>query len=469
MKMQEKFVMFWRDRTRTIDRALLLSIAALAWPTVIEQALLTSVQYVNMAMVGRIGANASAAIGLTQTTMWLIYSPMWAMSIGVLSCIAKARGAGDDETVRSAAQQSIWFVIFTGAGVGLLSVAAGPFLPRWLGCGDEIYRDAALYFMIISAPLFFRAAMIIFGAALRAVGNTRTPLAVNVAVSILNILLNEALIGRTISVFGLSMRGAGLGVLGAGLSTAISQAVGGVLMWIALCRDPRLSPLGRPLRWNKSVLRACVAVGLPVAGERTAVSLGQVVFTSLVSQLGTLAIATHSIALTAEMAFYIPGFGMQTAASTMAGYAAGAGDEKQLRRVSKAITGIAVALMSAMSLLLFLFPGDVMSLFAKDARVIEQGAVLLRMVACSEPLFAVSIIMEGVFNGVGDTKAPFLYAVNCMWGVRIAGTVLCLDVAGFGLASVWACMIADNVARCILLSGRFARGSWKKHLLIKTE
>ena len=136
--------------------------------------------------------------------------------------------------------------------------------------------------------------------------------------------------------------------------------------------------------------------------------------------------------ITAEQACYIPGYGMQAAASTLAGNSLGENNADKFRQVTKLITAIAVVLMTITGLCLFLFPGFMMSIFTSDAEVINGGIRVLRIVAVSEPVFAALIILEGIFNGIGDTKAPFFFSILSMWGVRIAGTCLCLFLLDTG-------------------------------------
>ena len=105
-----------------------------------------------------------------------------------------------------------------------------------------------------------------------------------------------------------------------------------------------------------------------------------------------------------------------------------------------------------------------MSIFTSDAEVIAGGARILRIVACSEPLYAAMIIFEGVFHGVGQTKYPFIVSLITMWGVRVLGTLLCVSVLGLGLPAVWLCMVGDNVTRAVLLGARYFSGRWKRNL-----
>lgn len=452
----------WFDK----NASLMKTIYVLAWPAVLEQLLQTVVQYTDTAMVGRISPQASAATGLTTTMTWLVNAPMFALGIGFLAYIAESIGAKDEERARKTGIQALYFIAAIGLLLMILTLSISPFLPGWLGAEEEIRANASIYFGIICAPMLFRAATIILGSVLRGVGDTKHPMIANLFMNLTNIVLNFFLIyeTRTASVLGMELwiPGAGWGVAGAAIATAISYCVGGVMMFHTYWNNPRLSPKGHSLRFDSYVSRRCLRIAFPVALERVSACLGQVVFTSLVTRLGTMALATHSIAITAEQACYIPGYGMQAAASTLAGNSLGERNEAKFRQVTKIITAIAVILMTITGALVFLFPGFMMSIFTTDEQVIAGGIRVLRIVSVSEPIFAALIILEGIFNGIGDTKAPFFFSILSMWGVRILGTCLCLFVLDAGLEAVWICMVCDNVTRCILLASRFVRGGWKK-------
>ena len=450
------------------DRALLRRIVQLAWPTVMEEALYTLVQYADTAQVGALGAQASAAVGLTATTMWLLHAPMFAAGMGVLSCISISLGAKDQARARSAAMQSVILTAVIGVVLTGLTLAVSPHLPRWLGGDPEILRDASLYFAIACAPMLFRTATSVFGSVLRAAGNTKTPMLINALMNLCNILLNFLLIlpTRTLVLGGLRLPlwGAGWGVRGAAIATALSFVLGGTLMTLAVRREPALGLKGQRLRYDPDVMGQCIRVGAPVGAQSIASGLGHVVFTSLVARLGTVSMAAHAIALTAEQAFYIPGYGMQAAAATLAGFSIGEKNEKKLRQYTAAIMVMAAAVMTALGLLLFLFPQMLMGLFTKDGEVIRMGSSALWIVAVSEPFFAILIILDGVFHGIGDTKAPFLFSACTMWGVRLVGAFLCVNVLGLGLRAVWLCMVADNMARFALMLARYLTGRWRRRL-----
>ncbi|WP_243187015.1 MATE family efflux transporter [Clostridium muellerianum] len=449
-------------------KEMIISICALAWPSIVEQALQTTVQYVSSAMVGRLGAQASAAVGLTTTVNWLINSPSFAMGIGVLSYISLCIGAKKFEKAKIAAIQSIIITFILGIIMGIATLSITPFLPKWLGASSEIQRDASLYFGIICFPMLFRVATIVFGAVLRSTGDMKTPMKVNLIMNITNIILNFLLIYGTETIdignFKLTIYGAGLGVAGSATAAAISYSISGCLMFFALYRNKLVSPKGKKIKLNIPIMKRCISVGFPITIERVVTCLGQVVFSSLVTRLGTLAFAAHSIALTAEQAFYIPGYGMQASASTLAGNALGERNEKKLHQMSVTILGIAVVVMTITGTILFIFPNVMMSIFTKNPVVVKSGSSALRIVAVSEPIFGALIILEGIFNGVGDTKTPVFVSILSMWGVRIVSTFICISKFKLGLNAVWICMVADNIFRFTILFIRFLRGTWKRKL-----
>ena len=462
--------MFWVKiiTMNRIDRKLLAAIFTLSWPTVLEQVLLTAVQYIDTAMVGQIGAAASAAVGITTSSGWLLIGAFSATGVGVLSCVAKAIGAKDYERASGALVQAIFLALIVGAGLGITAIAVSPFLPVWLGAGADIQRDASAYFFITNIPAPLRAAAIILGAAVRATGETKKPMQATIIAIVVNIVLNALLIGgpRTITVFStaVTLPGAGLGVVGAAIATACCYVVNGLLMFVALIKCPLFPKEKGSYRINRSIFRECVKIGMPVTAQKVVINLGHIVFTALISELGTVAIATHTIALTAEEAFYIPGYGMQIAAATMAGNAVGEGDTRKLKTVSLTITAVTAALIGLLSILLFLFPASVMAFFSSDPEVIRGGANVLRIVAVSEPLFAVAVIMEGVFDGTGEVLTPFLASIFSMWVIRILLTYICVSILGLGLNSVWICMVADNTVRCFILVVRFFKRDWSAYV-----
>ena len=447
-------------RLKTGKWAMLPVIFALAWPTMLEQAMNTAVQYVDAAMVGRLGAMATAAVGVTTTINWMIGSTVSALGVGFLSFIARAYGAGDRQRAARVSSQAVLAVLVSGLLFTVLPLALHRQVPRWMQAGEDIRDTAGRYFFILYTPMLLRAASIIFGTALRASGDTKTPMRVGVMMNVINVALNYLLIYPTHRVWGVTVPGAGLGVEGAAIASAVSYAAGGIGITLALWRHPVISPRGQKLRPDWEILKPCLKVALPSTLQRFGTSFGYVAFAAMINALGTVPLAAHSIANTVESAFYVPGYGMQTAAATLTGNALGAKDKGRMRDLSQMLLILEIGMMAVSGTLLFLFAPGMMRLFTADAAVVALGATVLRMVAVSEPFYGVAIILEGMLQGVGDTVTPFFFNILGMWGVRILGTFLCTRVFHFGLIGAWSCMIAHNLLLFLLLTLHFRRGKW---------
>ena len=436
------------------------TILTLAWPTMLEELMQTAVQYIDTAMVGAIGTQATAAVGATSTVNWLIGSTISAIGVGFLSFVSQACGAGDTKRAGKASSQAVLVVLVCGTFFTALMLALSGKVPVWMQVDPAIQDLAARYFFILYTPMLARTAITIFGTLLRSAGDTKTPMRVGFLVNGINVILNFLLIYPTRAVLGVTVFGAGWGVIGAAVASAISFVIGGVCITVVLWRHPLLSPRGQKLRPDWDVLKPCLRVALPNALQRFGTSLGYVAFASMINSLGEITTAAHTIANTVESAFYIPGYGMQTAAATLAGNALGAGDNRRVKELARMILFIEVSLMIVSGSLLFLFAPNMMRLFSKDAQVIALGVTVLRMVAVSEPFYGVSIIVEGMMQGMGNTLMPFVCNIAGMWGVRIVGTFICTQLLGMGLVSAWTCMIAHNLLLFVLFAGYYISGKW---------
>ena len=439
--------------------SLLPVILALAWPTMLEQIMQTAVQYIDTAMVGSLGTDATAAVGATVTVNWLINSTVSALGVGFLAYISQADGRRDFEKVSLASAQSVFCVIVCGSFFTVLTLAMSKVIPILMQVDPDIQDMAARYFFILYTPMLFRTATIIFGTCLRAAGDTKTPMAVGIWVNVINIILNFLLIypTRTVTVFSnkFTMYGAGLGVTGAATASAVAFTVGGILITVKLVTHPRLKPKGSIIRPDLQILKPCLKVALPNALQRFGTSLGYVAFASMINSLGGIATAAHTIANTVESAFYIPGYGMQAAAATLAGNAYGSGDKKRIRQLGKTLLLLETVLMVISGTLLFIFAKGMVSVFSKDALVIALGTTVLQMVAVSEPFYGTPIVIEGMMQGMGKTVTPFIFNIIGMWGVRIVGTFICINLLGYGLESAWGCMILHNLLLFVLFITHF--------------
>lgn len=443
---------------------MLTAIWALAWPTMLEQLMQTAVQYIDTAMVGSLGTQATAAVGSTGTVNWLVGSTISAMGVGFLSYISRARGADEPENARRAVAQAVLMTLFLGVLFTALTLSLSGWVPVWMQVEPGIQAMAAQYFFILYLPMLPRTASIIFGTVLRAAGDTKTPMKIGVLVNLVNVILNFFLIypTHTVSLFSRTfpLFGAGLGVTGAAIASAVAFTVGGICISVVLWRHPTVSPRGQAFRPDMQILKPCMRVAFPNMLQRFGTSLGYVAFAAMINSLGEVATAAHTIANTVESAFYIPGYGMQTAAATLAGNAYGARDEKRMKSLASMFIPLEIVLMIISGATLFLAAPGLMRLFSANEAVIGLGATVLRMVAVSEPFYGFSIIIEGLMMGVGRTKVPFAYNIIGMWLVRIVGTFVCTQLLHMGLVAAWACMIAHNLLLFVLFLICYIRGVW---------
>ena len=442
--MESKNMHKYAAKSDSIYIRLLKTLFFLSVPTIIEEVLATLLQYVDTAMVGQLGEQATASVSITTNVTWLINSVSGAVGTAILVLISKADGAGDAKQVKKLSQQALFLALISGVLAESLSLVLCPYIPVWMGAEPAIQEQASRYFFIISVPLVFRYISTVLGAALRAVRDTKTPMLISFAANGLNIVLNYILIYP-----------AGMGVDGAAAASAVSYTLSGILMFLFVMRNSRLSWRPREFSVDGHILKECAAVGSPVLGTSMVSCFGYVVFAGLVSGMGTTVFAAHSIAVTAETIFYVPGYGLRSAASTLIGNARGEGNVKKLKAIGVLSVLFTVAIMCVSGLLLFFGAGFLMSLFTPSRTVVDLGAQMLRLVAVSEPFFGLMVVLEGIFYGLGRTRYSFLVEAIGMWCVRILFTFLCVKYWGLGLRAVWYCMIADNVCKAVLFAVPF--------------
>ena len=446
------------------QRALLHVVLSLAWPMMLEELVFTLVQYVDYAMVGSLGVEATAAVGSTSTVNWMIGSSTAALGVGFVAYISQAFGAKDEVRARRASAQSLLVTLVMGVFFTALTLSLSRMVPVWMRVDPAVRDLAAEYFFILYTPMLFRTATTILGRVLAGAGETKLPMKIGIGQNLINVVLNFLMIYETrqVAVFGLefTMPGAGLGVRGAAIASAIAIAAGGIMSVIGLLRNKKISPIGYTMKPDGEILRPCLRVAVPNMLQRLITSFGYVIFASMINTIGTIATAAHTIANTVESAFYIPGYGMQVAAATLTGNAIGARDRRLQRAQAGVIITLEIGLMLVTGGLLFAFAPAMVGIVSSDPEVVGLGSTVLRMVALSEPFYGVSIITEGMLQGAGRTKMPLVFNIIGMWGVRILGTFICTQVLGLGLVAAWGCMIAHNMLLFILFALYYMRGRW---------
>ena len=424
----------------------------LSFPAILAQISSIVMQYIDAAMVGQLGRDASAAIGLVASSTWLFGGLCRALVVGFSVMVAQRIGAGEEKDARNLVKQGLC----AGFAFGLLIAAVGGAiasgLPHWLHADSSICPGASSYFLIFALSLPFVQLNRLAVGLLQAGGNMRTPSILLVLMCGLDVVFNSLLIFPTRQLGAFTLPGADLGVTGAALGTALSETVVAIILCICLLRSPMLGlRKGERLRFVPVQLRRAVRLGAPVAIEQAVMSSAQVVTTRIIAPLGTVAIAANSFAVTAEALCYMPGYGVQSAAVTLIGQSVGAKRKDLVTRLGwvTVLLGMGVMLVAPW----------IIGMLSPDRQVVLLGTQVLRIVVFSEPLFGASIVTAGVFQGAGSSLLSSVLNFVSMWGVRITLTLLL--VPHWGLRGAW-------IAMCIELCFRgslFLFFLWRKRWL----
>ena len=433
-------------------------IVSLSIPSILAQISATVMFFIDASMVGHLGAKASAAIGLVETTGWLMGGLAHAASLGFSVQVAHFIGANDIEAARRVLRQSLVCCLAWARLMSLTSIAIAPFLPYWLGGSEEIAHDASLYFAIIGFCGIFFQMEGLAGSMLKCSGNMKIPSALNIGMCVMDVIFNY------IFIYVLDM-----GVAGAAIGTGIAELITACLMlYFLLVRSKMLAIFRGPkssFRPTFDVVSTAVKIGAPMGLQHLLMGSAQIVSTIIVAPLGTIAIATHSLAITVESLCYMPGYGIAEAATTLVGQGIGAGQKALTRSFARMSVGMGISVMTVMGVLMWIFAPELMSLMSPVEEVIAQGTQVLRIEAWAEPMFAAAIVCNGVFIGAGDTLIPAAMSLVSMWAVRL--TLAAMLAPRFGLKGVWTAMAIELTFRGCIFLARLFKGPWAEKLKIK--
>lgn len=420
----------------------------LSVPSVIAQVSAIVMEYIDAAMVGSLGAGASASIGLVATTTWLFWGLVSSMSTGFAVQVAHCVGAGQNDGARSVMRQALLTSFLFSVTMAVIGCLISSRLPSWLGGNEDISANASSYFRIFALSLPLLQFYSLSGSMLRCSGNMLVPGIMGGAMCLMDIIFNAMLIfpKRTIMFGGteLCIPGAGLGVTGAAIGTAMAEGIAMcILMWYMLSRSPVLGirDAVRQFRPTVACLRKAMHISLPMAGERIVLNGAQILTTVIVAPLGTAAIAANAFAITAEALCYMPGYGVAEAATTLVGQSIGAGRRRLTRSFANITVGTGMVIMSVMAVVMYVCAPAMMSFFTPDTTVRALGITALRTEAFAEPMFAASIVAYGVFVGAGDTLIPSCMNLFSIWAVRL--TLAALLAPSMGLHGVWIAMCIE--------------------------
>lgn len=457
VKNSELLLSYIREGKTMTQREKLWLIVSLSIPSILAQISATVMFFIDASMVGHLGAKASAAIGLVESTGWLMGGLASAANMGFSVQVAHFIGANDFEAARRVLRQSLVCCIIWALMISLTSVIISPFLPYWLGGTEEIAHDAYVYFAIFGACGIFFQMEGLAGSMLKCSGNMKIPSLLNIGMCVMDVCFNYLFIYIL-----------DLGVMGAAIGTGLAMLItAGLMLYFLLVKSKMLSLIGRSgsFKPKEDTVKTAFKIGAPMGLQHMLMGGAYVVSTLIVAPLGTIAIAAHSLAITVESLCYMPGYGIAEAATTLVGQGIGAGQRILTRSFAYMSVGLGIAVMTLMGILMWIFAPELMGIMSPVEEVISLGTQVLRIEAWAEPMFAAAIVANGVFIGAGDTMIPAMMSLCSMWLVRL--TLAASLAPKYGLKGVWTAMAIELTFRGSIFLARLFKGGWANKLKIK--
>ena len=427
-------------------------VIGLSVPSILAQVSNVLMFYIDASMVGALGTDASAAIGLVQAPTWVYNGITVAAAMGFSVQVAHFVGAGDFQKARAVARHALLATTVLGLLVCLAGVAISGSLPYWMRGGDDIAADASSYFLIYSLAVPFLQLSILSSNMLKCTGNMLVPSVLSVVMCVLDVAFNYLFI----FVFNLGVTGAALGTLVAIVLAASGEA------FFAFFRTSVLSLRFNPEPFYRGwdYIRNALKIGSPMALQYVLMTSAQVVSVTIVAPLGNFAIAAHTFAIAAESLCYMPGFGIGDAATTLVGQSYGAGQYGLCRSFARLTVGLGMIVMLLMGAVMFVFAPEMIGFMTSVDEIRTLGVQSLRIAAFAEVFFAASIVGNSVCVGAGDTFKPAIMNLFSMWGVRL--TLAYALAPHYGLKGVWIAMAVELTFRGCMFLLRLARGNWMK-------
>ena len=459
LKNSELLLSYIREGRTMTQREKLWLIVSLSIPSILAQISATVMFFIDASMVGHLGAKASAAIGLVETTGWLMGGLGSAANMGFSVQVAHFIGANDMEAARRVLRQSIVCCMIWALVISITALCISPYLPYWLGGNEEIARDASLYFAIFGLSGIFFQMEGLAGSMLKCSGNMKIPSMLNIGMCVMDVVFNYIFIYIL-----------GMGVMGAAVGTGVAMLVTAcAMMYFLLVKSKMLSLVGRSgsFKPKEDTIRTAVKIGAPMGLQHLLMGGAYIVSTMIVAPLGTIAMAAHSLAITVESLCYMPGYGIAEAATTLVGQGIGAGQRLLTRSFARMSVALGIGVMTLMGVLMWIFAPELMALMSPVEEVISLGTQVLRIEAWAEPMFAAAIVCNGVFIGAGDTIIPAIMSLGSMWAVRL--TLAATLAPKFGLKGVWTAMAIELLFRGSIFLTRLFKGNWAEKLKLKIE
>jgi putative MATE family efflux protein len=430
-------------------------ILSLAWPVILNNVLLTFVWIVDMAMVGRLGSEAVASVGLSGQLFNMVMAITLAVTSGTVALVARYTGAEDKDRANSVLGQSLLMGAMLAVPLMLPGVLAGKELFELFGAEAAVTEVGLPYLRLIMLGVPFIILALVVAAALRAAGDTKTPLVISVVANVFNMVLNYLLI---FGKFGLPR----LEVYGAGIATIISFALESVAFMLVLWKGSLVLSLPEKLlRLERAMALNIFRIGLPSAVQAGITQVGMLWYMSVITRYGTDPLAAYMIGVSILSLSFMPGVGFSVAASTLVGQSLGAGKPAAAASYGWGAMRMAIVVMSILGFVLFVGARQVALFYVKEESVISFIVIFVRILAICQPGIAVSMTISGALVGAADTRWPMYSSFIGMYLIRVPLALLATNVLDVSVMWVWMVILVDHNVRASVVFLRFLSGKWK--------
>jgi putative MATE family efflux protein len=438
------------------EKRLPLTVLTLAWPVVLQEATWTIFSMITMIFIGRLGAAAITAVGLSETIVYFPAILIAGLDIGVIAIVARHVGAKEPGQASNIVRQSMLIAFILGIFFAIvLWFSADQLLWIFRARPDviELGRD----YIRVNAPATISVFVLYCSAAiLRALGDTKTPMIIMIIVEVLGVSLSYVLItGFWIAP--------ALGVLGAGIGRAVASTVGALVILPILIKGKGSVKYDLRTAWvfDWAETKRILKVGLPAFGDQLAMQGAMNIYTIIISSLGTVIYAAHALAMRVEMFAFMPSWGFGMAAAILVGQSLGAKKPDLAKRTGYLAQRYCMAAMVCLGLITFIFARQLIGIFTDDPEVMKIGTLGLQIWALAMPGMATNQTLAGGLRGAGDTRWVFILNTVSMWTMRVGVGALMAFLFRLGALGAWIGAVLDHSIRAILMWRRFAGGKWQ--------
>lgn len=466
--MAAEFAKTRRERKNLPDtitsRELYKDIMQIAWPSLCELFLTSLVSMVDTMMVGSLGNAAISAVSIATQPKFLFMNLFMALNTGTTAMVSRARGMQDREMADRILRQSLVLVTFIGFFSAIVGYLFAEPMIRFMansGLEDSIIREGTAYLRI--QFLFFPALSWtqVITATLKGSGQAKPSLFYNTLSNLVNICFNWLLINGKLGF-------PRMGVTGASLATGLGQSVACVIAFgcVFSGRFYCTLHLKNLFQFDRKILSGIVQVGVPSMIEQLIMRFGVIMYTRMVSSLGSVNYATHNIAMNIQSMSFMIGQGFAVSSTALVGQSLGKRRPDMAEHYSRRCRNLGFFVALGIAVLFLVFRKVLVGLYSKEAEVIEIGAYLMLFVALLQPFQANQFILGGSLRGAGDTRFTAFVMLITIVGIRTVLGYVFIEALELGLTGAWIALCADQICRSFIIMGRYNRGKWKKIRLL---